>query len=361
MRSTKSGLSTSILALGLSSFLLFSACNAEDEKKKAQEEAKKLEKPVEPPTRVKTFVLEEAPFDLELIANGKLVAPHRSDLKFRTEGIIEKVLVVEGQRVSAGQLIAQLNDADQQIALRKAQLNYQKARLEFEDYLLKNGYKLSDSLQLDAKVLEIAKLRSGLSNAEFEMADAHKNIQSTRLVAPYAGKIANLKAKAHNSSSAFEYICTLVDDREFNVEFKVLEQELPFIQGSRTVRIEPFSNAQSINGQVVGVNPLVEEGGMIQVKARIANTGQLIEGMAVRVMAQNRVDKQLSVPREAVVDRQGRKVVFTFKDGIARWNYVKILYENSTHIAVSEGLKVGDEVIFDGNYNLAHDKPVVKQ
>jgi hypothetical protein len=57
-----------------------------------------------------------------------------------------------------------------------------------------------------------------------------------------------------------------------------------------------------------------------------------------------------------VVNRSGgRKVVFSYKRGMAVWNYVEEGDDNSSDIIISSGLKEGDTIIVSGNANLTYD------
>lgn len=307
---------------------------------------------------VKTKHVQQEPFSLELVANGKLMTNKRADLRFQISGIILNILVNEGQQVMAGQLIGELDNTEQESALRQSTLDYRKAQLDYEDQLLRLGYRLADSASLDVNVKNTTRLRSGLANAEINLQRAKKHLAETKLYSPFTGKIANLKAKKYNSTGS-DPICTLIDDQKLIAEFKVLEQEIPFIKNTQGVVLTAFSLPdKSYQGSIVSINPLVDEGGMVTVKANVSNTGSLLDGMSVRIVARRIVDRFITVPKEAVLDRQGRKVVFTLLDSIAKWNYVEIAHENSTHYAIASGLKPNDEVIYDGNFNLAHDKKV---
>jgi hypothetical protein len=66
------------------------------------------------------------------------------------------------------------------------------------------------------------------------------------------------------------------------------------------------------------------------------------------------------VPKEALVIRQGKDVIFVRQDSLAIWKYVTVESENSTSVSISEGLEPGDLVIVSGNINLAHET-VVKE
>ncbi len=308
---------------------------------------------------VETFILHRQPFNKELLANGKLSAPHRADLRFGTQGLIKSIHVREGQSVRTGQLIAELDDTDQKIAIQQNELDHYKAVLDYEDQLLRLGYRLSDTANLPQDIKSVARLRSGLTGAEIGLRRAQQQLSQTKLLAPINGKIANLKARAFNNTSSFDYICTLIDDHELYVEFKVLEQEIPFVRASQSVTVTAFSAPhQRYIGKISSINPLIDEAGMITVKASIRQDGQLLDGMAVKVSIKQTLPDQLSIPKEAVLDRQGRKVVFTRVDSLAQWNYVDLLHENSSHYVIGSGLEVGNEVIYKGNFNLAHDRKV---
>lgn len=344
-------------------FIVFSlaACDNSDASEPDDEELEK--RPIEledQPTVVVTILAEHAPFYKELIANGKLEAVHRADLHFQIPGNIVAVEISEGQSVAKGQVLARLDDIDQQTIHTQLLMGREKALLDYEDHLLRLGYRMQDTAQLDPAVKRIARLRSGLLGIENDLAKNVYEMGKNRLVAPFAGRIANLKMRPYNHSSSFEYACTLVGLQEFFVEFKILEQELSVIRVGNTIQVTPFSGGNTYTGTISGITPLVDASGMVNIKAKIKNDGKLLDGMSVKVTTREQVGQMISVPKEAVLDRQDRKVVFTLKNGLAQWNYVEIVYENSTHYAISAGLEIGDEIIYQGNFNLAHDKKVVK-
>lgn len=93
-------------------------------------------------------------------------------------------------------------------------------------------------------------------------------------------------------------------------------------------------------------------------KASVRNNGRLFEGMNIRVSVQRMLANQIVIPKEAVVLRSGKPVVFTLVNNKAYWNYVQTGLENSSTYTITEGLKEGDVIITSGNINLAHETPV---
>ena len=69
-------------------------------------------------------------------------------------------------------------------------------------------------------------------------------------------------------------------------------------------------------------------------------------------------DQHIVIPKEALVVRSGKFVVFTAKNKLAKWNYVTIGRENGKEIEILEGLQQGDSVIITNNLQLAHDATV---
>lgn len=66
----------------------------------------------------------------------------------------------------------------------------------------------------------------------------------------------------------------------------------------------------------------------------------------------------LIVPREALVMRSDRPVVFTLVNDKAKWNYVTVGRTNGKDVEITGGLKAGEQVITSNNLQLAHDAPV---
>jgi len=69
------------------------------------------------------------------------------------------------------------------------------------------------------------------------------------------------------------------------------------------------------------------------------------------------------VPKQAIVERDGRKIVFVAQkepDGkeLAKWHYVQTGEENDKEVEIVEGLEEGQEVIIENNFTLSHDMPI---
>ena len=314
---------------------------------------------------VDTMHLRKQPFNRETISNGILKGAARAELRFKTPGVVEYVPVHNGSRVREGDVIARLNTQTLQLDYERAQQSLGKAQLDLYDALIGFGYG-RDTNNVPADILNVAKIRSGYSSALNSYKIAQIALQNATLTAPHSGVVANLTVKLHEYSS--EVVCTVIDDSAFNVEFKVLEGELPYIATGREIAVQPFIDVtQNYTGTIKEINPFVDNKGQIAVTASISNKGgKLIEGMNVKVFIKSVKENLPTVPKSAVVMRDGYDVLFVFnpQTGKAEWRYVDILHSNSTHHVVrghkekDVQLDEGEAIIISGNLNLADGSDV---
>ena len=301
-------------------------------------------------------------FSLEILANGKVMSAMQSQLQFKQSGIIEKLFVSNGMAVKAGQPLAELSHDQENLAIAQANQQVAEAQIEINDLLIQLRGKENDTTSVPLKVWAYIKIRSGFAKAKLALSQAQLQLANTYLYAPYSGVVANLKAKPFSPNQNGEAFCTLLGQANKAITFFVLESELSTITLGRSVRISPVAMpALFFAGMVSEINPVVSPQGLVEVKAKLQGaSNQLFEGMNVHVEILQIIKSQVIVPKSAVVERSGRKVVFTVEDNTAKWNYVRIAHENSTEIAIAEGIKAGQEVVVEGNLNLGHDAKIRK-
>lgn len=308
-------------------------------------------------------VLKRQAFEHELVSNGKVVAGGLADLRFETGGVVAHIYVKNGERVRRGQKLAELDKFRLTNKTIQARNTLDKAKLELQDVLIGQGYPVDDTSKVPADIMQLARVKSGYdqSLSQYELAQYEE--EHATLTAPFDGIVANLFSKPYNVASTSEVFCTIVGTQGMEADFTVLESELPLIKNGDRVIITPYSDASArYEGRIIQINPLVDDKGMVKVKAIADGKGKLFSGMNIRVNVYRSLGKQLVIPKSAVVLRSGKQVVFTLKEGKAKWNYVQTGLENAENYALVEGagdkLEEGDTVIVTGNVNLAHEAPV---
>ncbi len=308
---------------------------------------------------VDTIHVAPTEFAANIISNGRVKATRYADLFFRSQEPISEVLVKNGQRVRKGQPLGRLDLFRLNSQKVKNEAALEQARLEMQDVLIGQGYDPRTTENVPEDVMRLARVRSGLLQAETEVKSNKQEIAEATLCAPFDGVVANVKATPYSMPSSSEPFCRVIDTSSMEVEFSVLESEGLTLKPGDRLTATPFSGGAEYAGTITEINPLIDDNGHIKVKARLADGRALLDGMNMRVSINRPMGVRLMVPKSAVVLRSGRQVVFTFSDGKAMWNYVTTGLENFASYEITEGLKPGDAVIVAGGENLSHEAPVV--
>lgn len=316
-----------------------------------------------PMNEVEVVTLRRQAFPMQLVSNGKLSAASRSSLSFDGTGVISKVNFSNGSHVNAGDVIAELENIAQRLAMESAEISLDKAQLDYLDVLVGLGYSGDDNVPEDLK--KVAEIRSGIRSARNEYEKSRRALESTALKAPFSGKVADIHLGAWDMTDGKPF-CTIVNDDYFDVKFTILESELPIISIGQNVKVRLFAGDVSKNhtGTILTVNPVVDEKGQIEVCARIKGGQGMLDGMNVRVTVEKMMPQMLVVPKSAVVIRDNLEVLFRYNNGKSDWVYVLTVSANSESYAVvanedrGASLNEGDQIICSGNLNLADGSQV---
>lgn len=254
------------------------------------QQATTSQEPVTTPVDVQEEVVSEVKPEVKelpsnsLTATGKVKAANYTDLYFRSQELIAHVYVKNGARVGKGQKIADLEVFALNSQLRQAEISLEQAKLELQDILIGQGYDPDHLDKVPADMMKLAKVKSGYEQAALQKENALREMENATLVAPFDGVIANLTAKPHHMASSSEPFCRIIQTSNMEVEFQVLENELHLIKMGQKVEIVPQATTVGLQqGEICSMNPLVNEKGLIQVRARVKGNVGLMEGMNVTV------------------------------------------------------------------------------
>lgn len=307
-------------------------------------------------------------------AEGSAEALRRTTLRAEVEGEVEAVAVREGQRVAAGRLVARLDPAPYALDLRARRAEHERALAEYRS--LRIG---EEELELTAGEREErrrqARARSGLARADVELEKARYELRKTRLRAPFAGRVADVVASPGDRLRPGDSVATLLDLSRVEVEVRVLQEQVPHLSRGRRARVAFTAlPGETFPGRVVTINPVVHRSsGRVRVSVRLDNPeARVLPGMHARVeIAGRRHPDRLMVPREALVERDRRSVVFLFAPedsgaavGRAQWRYVGTGLESDRFVEIvppADGEDVpmaGRIVLVKGHSTLAHDARV---
>jgi RND family efflux transporter MFP subunit len=302
-------------------------------------------------------------FPLKINTNGRIQARQQVELKVETAGRVASFKLKEGQRVQKGASILQLDPTEKKLQLEQYQFTLDEAEISKADQMISNGGEAYVDSSVSEKRLQLINKISGYDKAIHALKIAKYELSKTELYAPFSGLVANVQVQEDAFITSGQTICKLINPATFEAKFTLIEQEAIHLNLGQSVEVQPLSNTKSaFAAKVTAINPMVDEQGLVTIYARVqsAKSQVLFEGMNVLVSVQKKIPQQLIVPREAVVLRSGRSVVFTYDaaSNLAKWNYVTVSYENDEEVVISEGLQAKDQVIVAGNLNLDHDARV---
>jgi membrane fusion protein, multidrug efflux system len=340
------------------SFAVFSCTNSTSE-------TSTQSKDVLPPEKnlVDTMIVRSQDFYREIVSNGKLSAVQKAELYFRTTGIIDLVNIRSGAPVSAGQVLARLQTDEAKLAYERRKAELERTRIDRLDRLLGMGYTSEDSAAIQPEHMNIAGIRSGYTQALINYREAQNQLQHTTLTAPFSGKAEGVVQKPYEKTDLSKPFCTLINDRLFAISFPLLETEVGLVSLGQEVEVTPIAVPVTARGRITEINPRIDANGLAWLSAEVANPGGYLEGMNVKVSIKRVTPNQLVVPKQAVVLRQNREVLFRFTgEGVAFWTYLNLQGENehSYSVQAADGarLEPGDTIIISNNLNLAHESVV---
>ena len=320
-----------------------------------------------------------------LDATGYVVARRMATVSAKITGKVREVLIEEGQRVEAGQVMATLDpiDADaqrdlaasqvaaatSQIGSVQAQLREAEANVVRLDGLVKQ--QLVSRAQYDQAVAERDALRAQLTTSQRNaqvagraLRIADHGVDNTVVRAPFAGVVIAKAAQPGEIVSPLSAgggytrtgIGTVVDMDSLEVEVEVGEAFIGRVQPKMPV--ESTLNAYpdwKIPGKVIAIIPAADRG-KATVKVRVGldeKDPRIVPDMGVRVSfleqakpaAATETKPGVLAPADAIVQRDGNDVAFVVVDGQARMRALKVGRTLGEDREVLDGLAGGDTVV----------------
>jgi RND family efflux transporter MFP subunit len=310
--------------------------------------------------------VEDGDLVLSINATGQVRSEAEGRIRTEVAGTVSRVLVRPGERVRSGQALVELDARPFAIDLAEAEVALKQAEQQYQDLYRPDSAAtgvMPSQQRLDAFVI-----RSGLAAARVRLDRAQLARERSTVFAPFAGTIDRVSTVVGDRVNAGQELGFLVDLNNLRIEAAVLEHDLPLIRvGGEAVISSAAMPGQAITGRVAAVLPMVDSttrAGRAFVRA--SGNSRLRPGMYadVRLEAQRLTGRRL-VPARAIIERDGRPLVFVVKDGRAQWTYVQPGRTNGQQTEIlpdsTSGIipvNPGDRVIIEGHLTLTHDAPV---
>lgn len=298
-------------------------------------------------------IVEVAPVQRRLMAasytgTAPLEASVEAQVVAKTSGVALKVMVVEGEKVRAGQTLVRL-DSDRarlQVAQTAAQLG--KLRNQFE-----RAQKLADEQLMAAG--DYDQIRYDLANAQAANRMATLELSYADVKAPIDGVVASVPPKAGNFIQINTPIVRIVDISTLEATLNVPERELATMEvGLPVTLMVDALPGKSFTGVVERISPVVDAGsGTFRVITRFDSDGGLQAGMFGRISIDydQRADAMV-VPRNALLEGEGDPAVFVVEGDKVRRAAIQPGYMDGSWVEIRDGLSPDDRVVVAGKTTL---------
>jgi membrane fusion protein (multidrug efflux system) len=302
---------------------------------------------------------------VSVTATGQAAALRQVVLTAKVAGRVTQLPVRESDRVGSGGLVAALDADEYRIALEEAKASQRTSEASFREQTLFDD-RITDAA-LRAERQRTARAKSGLERAELAVEKAELDLRRTRLAAPFAGQVADVKVVPGQFVRAGDELATIVDLDPIRVEVQVLESEVGFLgQGRRAQVTFAAFPGETFTGTIQTINPMVDQTTRTaRVTVQVPNPARrILPGMYARVSLEaRRFPDRVLVPRRAVLERDvdRRTLVFVYdgdsRGGTAKWRYVTTGLGNATHVEIVDdpdvqGVQPGEVVLTDGHETL---------
>jgi RND family efflux transporter MFP subunit len=322
-----------------------------------------------PSTLALPVVAEEAR-DGDLILRVNTKGHVRSDatvkLKAEVAGTVMFVLVRPGARVAKGQPLVRLDPYPFDLAVREAQATADEAEQRFLESFVPESLVTKVGPTPEQRRALINK--SGLSGARLRLERARWELTRSQITSPVDGMVDVIDVSAGERITGGQPILTVVDTRNLRIEAQVLEHDLPLIRtGGEAMVTTAGAPGRILRGRIEAVLPIVDSiAHSGRAVIRLNGDGTLRPGMYADVQLEAaRLTGRRLVPTRAVIERDGRPLVFVIRDGRAQWTYIQAGRSNGVDTEVLPDsvsgqipVNAGDQVIVDGHLTLTHDAPV---
>ncbi len=279
----------------------------------------------------------------------------------------------EGDSINKGDVLAALDERDNQNQIRQAEINLSKAQLtrnKSYDILnsaltdLEGKKKLSEGGAISADQVEIAKTlvensRYNLSSADLDVAQAklalevaNKDLENTKIHAPFSGVVLSSALTKGDLVNKGSSLLTIADISKIKLTAEIDEYDIAKVKIGQKVTITSDSLGDKIlSSTVSSISPaaeIVNNISIFKVSAIIDNKENILKpGMSADIAILIKSDKGLIVPSKAVSSIRTRSYIKVFEGGEIVTKKIKTGADNGINIVVLDGLNEGDLVVVE--------------
>jgi membrane fusion protein (multidrug efflux system) len=312
---------------------------------------------------------------LEYVAD--IHAVQNVEIRARVEGYLEAILVDEGKNVTKGQSLFQINQEEYQAELNRAKANLKSAlaetksaevELERVKLLVEKNVIAKTELDLAEAKLEIAKAK--IEQAKADEIAASVKLANTSIRSPFNGIIDRIPFKIGSLISEGSLLTTISDVEYVNAYFKVSEveylkyfnnKENDSLLNSKVQLILADGTVYPYFGKIETMETEFEIGtGALAVRAKFKNPNKILKhGSTGKIVINEVLRNSIIIPQKSTLEIQDKNYVFIVdNNNMVSMKSFKPLQRYGDFYIVSEGLKPGDKIVYEGVQSLREGKVI---
>lgn len=339
---------------------LGSACGPESENKKpAQDKSQVKKQGEEKKVLVELAKVIQGRIEETLERSAPLEAEAQVMVLARTQNPAIELLVEEGDRVDAGQVMLNLEDDQQRTAFNQAKVQYENTRIEFE-----RQKKLHEQQLISEADFQTAEFN--YEQAKYQLENAERQLEFTQVRAPIAGTVTQRMVKVGDQVTTGTPIFEIIDLQSTVAIIHVPEQYLPKLEPNMPARmVSSTFGGQVFEGYVKRISPIVEaRAGTVKVVVGVKDLGPLRPGVWVDVeLVLDSKDDALLIPKRAIVYDNDETFVWKIKQddkGVSRATRMTVVPRNTDkqNIEPVSGFDLGDQIVVAGQAGLKEETAI---
>jgi len=280
--------------------------------------------------------------DKVIEVNGSVVASEFVDIRPESNGRIVFLQIPEGKMVTAGTVLAKLNDADLQAQMQKI-----KVQLALANINEQRNYKLLEAKGINQSDYDISLQQ--VNSLKADIAYTQSLIDKTLIKAPFAGQMGLKQVSLGAYISTASTIVTLQKVDQLKVDFTLPEIYQNYIKVGKNVSIESIANpGVKMIATIAAIEPqIIATSRNIKVRANLK--GKLLPGAYTKVfLAENQQKPSILVPTNIIIPDSKVKQLVVVREGKAKFINVETGYRTASAVEITAGVKVGDSLVVAG-------------
>ncbi|HTQ27033.1 MAG TPA: efflux RND transporter periplasmic adaptor subunit [Puia sp.] len=296
-----------------------------------------------PPTVVDVLVASTQKIGHNVEVNGTVVANEYVALQPEASGRLIYLNVPEGKKISAGTIIAEVNNADLKAQLTKTKVLLELAEKTEERYrqlLAVNGINESD---YDA-ALNIVK------GYKADMEYSQAMIDKTILRAPFDGYVGLRQVSLGAYVSPSTVIATMQQLDKIKIDFTLPEEYADILKIGGTVEVRTdASSRQRSKAVIIAIEPQVNQASRNVTVRAVLQNGKASPGGFVKVYINAKEDtRAVMVPTNSLIPDDKNNQVILVRNGKAVFVNVGTGLRLDNNVEITSGITPGDTVVVTG-------------